>query len=122
MEKVNLAMRKKLKLELVSYTGHSRPFLRLCEDIKVAIEGQKIMHLLFVVKVGDHELILGQLFLNFVKFSQEFKSDGIFGTITYLYTYQIAVFRTLTPQDLANQRENQIFPQSLNKLDSVYGV
>ena len=41
MEDAGLAMRKGSKLELVSHTGHSRPFLGLCEDVEVAIGGLK---------------------------------------------------------------------------------
>ena len=114
MEDANLAMRRGPKLELVSHTGHSRPFLGLCEDVEVAIGGLKTRHPIFVVEAGDHDLVLGQPFLNSVKFSQEYKPDGIFGTITHPHTNQTTVFRTLAPQDPANQRENQIFPQSLN--------
>ena len=44
-----------------------------------------------------------------VKFSQEYKPDGIFGIITHPQTQQSAVFRTLAPQHPANQTENQIF-------------
>ena len=40
-----------------------------------------------MVEIEDYDLVLGQLFLNSVKFSQEYKSDGIFGTITHLHTY-----------------------------------
>ena len=114
MEDANLAMRRGPKLELVSHTGHSRPFLGLCEDVEVAIGELKTRHLIFVVEAGDHDLVLGQPFLNSVKFSQEYKSDGIFDTITHRHTHQTAVFWALAPQDPANRRENQIFPQSLN--------
>ena len=114
MEDANLAMRRGPKLELVSHTGHSRPFLGLCEDVEVAIGGLKTRHPIFVVEIGDHDLVLGQPFLNSVKFSQEYKPDRIFGTITHPHTHQTAIFRTLAPQDPANRRENQIFPQSLN--------
>lgn len=69
---------------------------------------------IFVVEAGDHDLVLGQTFLNLVKFSQEDKPDGIFGTITHPYTHQSAVFRTLAPQDPANRKESRIFSQSLN--------
>ena len=114
MEDAGLAMRRGPKLELVSHTGHSRPFLGLCEDVEVAIGGLKTRHPIFVVEHGDHDLVLGQPFLNSVKFSQEYKPDGIFGTITHPQTQQSTVFRTLAPQDPANRTENQIFSQSLN--------
>ena len=114
MEDAGLAMRRGPKLELVSHTGHSRPFLGLCEDVEVVIGGLKTRHPIFVVETGDHDLVLGQPFLNSVKFSQEYKPDGIFGTITHPYTHQSAVFRTLAPYDPANRTENQIFSQSLN--------
>ena len=114
MEDAGLAIRRGLKLELVSHIGYSRPFLGLCEDVEVAIGGLKTRHPIFVVEHGDHDLVLGQPFLNSVKFSQEYKPDGIFGTITLPQTQQSAVFRTLAPQDPANRTENQIFSQSLN--------
>ena len=114
MEDANLAMRQGPKLELVSHTGHSRSFLGVYEDFEVAIGGLKTRHPILVVEAGDHDLVLGQRFLNSVKFSQEYKSDGIFGTITHPNTYQTAVFRTLAPKDSANRRENQIFLLFLN--------
>ena len=114
MEDAGLAMQRGLKLELVSHTGHSRLFLGLCEDVEVSIGGLKTRYPIFVVETGDHDLVLGQPFLNFVKFSQEYKSEGIFGTITRPYTQQLAIFRTLALQDLANPTEHQIFTQSLN--------
>ncbi len=110
MEDANLAMRQGPKLDFVSHTGHIRPFLGLCEDVEVAIGRLKTKNPIFVVEAGDYHLVLGQSFLNSVKFSQEYKPDGIFGTITHPNTHQTAVFRTLAPQDSSNQRENQIFP------------
>ena len=50
IEEINLALKKRPRLKLVSYTGHSRFFLEVCEDIKVAIEGLKIRHPIFVIK------------------------------------------------------------------------
>lgn len=114
MEDTGLAMRQGPKLELVSHTGHSRPFLGLCEDVEVAIGGLKTRHPIFVVEHGDHDLVLGQPFLNMVKFSQEYKPDGVFGTITHPETMESAVFRTLSSKDPANWTENHIFLQSLN--------
>ncbi len=69
MEDADLVMRRGPTLELVSHTGHSRPFLGLCEDIEIAIGGPKTRHPIFVVETGDHDLVLGQPFLNSVKFS-----------------------------------------------------
>ncbi|MCJ1347605.1 hypothetical protein MMC31_005833, partial [Peltigera leucophlebia] len=112
MEDAGLAMRKGPKLELVSHTGHSRPFLGLCEDVEVAIGGLKTRHPIFVVEHGDHDLVLGQPFLNTVKFRQEYKPEGVFGTITHPQSLESAVFRTLSPQDPANRTANQIFPFS----------
>ena len=62
-------MRKRLKLELVSHTSHSRSFLGFSEDVEVAIKKLKTRHPIFVLEAGDHDLVLGQSFLNFVKFS-----------------------------------------------------
>ena len=114
MEDSNLAMRRGSKLELVSHTGHSRPFISLCKDVRVAVGRLKTRHPIFIVEAGDHNLVLGQLFLNSIKFSEEYKPNEIFGTITHFFTHQSAVFRTLTSQDSVNQRKNQIFPHSLN--------
>ena len=58
MEDVGLTMKQRPKLELVLYTGHSRPSLGLCEDVELAIGGLKIRHLIFVVETGDHDLVL----------------------------------------------------------------
>ena len=114
MEDAGLAIRRGRKLELISHTGHSRPFLGLCKDVEVAIGGLKKKQPIFVVENEDHDLVLGQLFLNSVKFSQEYKPDGIFDTITHPYTQQLAIFQTLVPQDPTNRTENRIFSQSLN--------
>ena len=114
MEYANLAIKRRPKLELISHTSHSRPFFDLCEDIQVAIGGLKTRHPIFVVEIGDHDLVIGQHFLNSVKFGKEYKPDKIFGTITHSHTHQTAVFRTLASKDPANRKENQIFPQSLN--------
>ena len=84
MEDAGLAMRRGPKLELVSHTGHSRPFLGLCEEVEVVIGGLETRHPIFLVETGDHDLVLGQPFLNSVKFSQEYTPHGIFSTITHL--------------------------------------
>lgn len=83
MEDTNLVMRCGLKFELVSHISHNHPFLSFCEDVEVVIGGQKTKHPIFIVEHGDHDLVLGQPFLNLVKFSQQYKSDGIFGTIMH---------------------------------------
>ena len=122
IEDANLAMRQGFKLDLVSYTGHSWPFLVFCKDVEVAIGGLKTRYPIFEIEIGDQDLVLGQPFFNSVKFSQKYKLDGILGNITHPHTHKMAIFRTLIPQDLVNQKENQIFCQSLNNLDGVYGV
>ena len=97
MGDAGLAMRHGPKLELISYTSHSHLFLGLCKDVEVAIEGLKTRQQIFVVEHKDHDLVLAQLFLNLVKFSQEYKPDSIFGTITHLQIQQLTVFQTLAP-------------------------
>ena len=87
MEEVNLAMKKESKVELILYTGHNWRFLGLCEDVEIAIRGLKTRHPIFVVEAEDYDLILGQPFLNSVKFSQEYKPDGILGTIMHRYRH-----------------------------------
>ena len=69
IEDTGLAMRRGPKLELVSYTSHSRSFFGLSADIEVAIGGLKTKHPIFVIEHGDYDLVLGQLFWNSVKFS-----------------------------------------------------
>lgn len=97
IEIVNLDIRQRLKLELVSNTDYSGFFFGFCEDIEIVLEEFKTRHLIFVIEAGDHDLVLGQFFLNSVKFSQKYKLDRIYDTIIYLYIYQTAVFQTLAP-------------------------
>lgn len=92
MKDANLAIKQSLKLELALYKSHSCFFYGFFEDVKVTIGGLKIKHPIFVVEAEDHYLSLSQLFLKFVNFSQEYKLDEICGTITHLYTYQMAIF------------------------------
>lgn len=94
IEDVGLAIQYGPKLELVSHTSHSCLFLSFCNNVEIDKKRLKIRHLIFVIEQGDYNLILDQLFLNLVKFSLEYKPDGIFGTIIYLYTQQSAVFQT----------------------------
>lgn len=102
MEDAGLAMQRGPKLELVSHISHSRLFLGLCENVEVVIGRLKTRHPIFVVEHRDYDLVLGQLFLNSVKFSQKYKPDRIFGTMTHPQTRQSAVFQTLSTQDSAN--------------------
>ncbi len=92
MENADLAVRRGLKLKLVSHIGHSHFFLDLYEDVEVAMGELKTKHPIFVVEAGDHDLVLGQSFWNFVKLSQKYKPGGIFSTITYPHTHQTAIF------------------------------
>lgn len=110
MENINLAIKQGLKLELVLHIDHSRFFLSFCEDIEVIIEGLKTRYPIFIIETRDHDFVLGQPFLNFVKFSQEYKSDEIFGTITRLHTHQIAIFRILATQNPANKKKIRFSP------------
>lgn len=102
IENANLDIKQRPKLELVSNTDYSGFFFSFCEDIEIVLEKLETKHLIFVIEAGDHDLVLGQFFLNSIKFSQEYKLDRIYNTIIYLYIYQTAVFHTLTPQDPAN--------------------
>lgn len=99
-------MKKGLKLELISYTSHSQLFLGFSEDIKVVIRGLKTRNAIFTIKAEDHNLVLGQCFLNSVKFNSKNKLNGIFNTITHLHIPQMAILHSLISQDLANQSEN----------------
>lgn len=114
MEDAGVAMRRGPRLELVSHTGHSRPFLGLCEDVKLAVGGLITRHPICVIEHGDHDYVLGQFFLKAVKSSDDYKPDRVF-SITHPQTKETAVFRTLSPRDPANRTENHIFPQSSTK-------
>ena len=109
-----LAIQRSLKLELVSHPGYSCLFLGFCKDVEVAIGGLKTRHPIFVLEYGDYDLVLGQPFLNTVKFWQEYRSEGVFGTITHPLSLESAVFRMVSLQDPANRTENQIISCSLN--------
>lgn len=50
------------KLELVFHTSHSHFFFNLWKDIEVAIRRLMIRHPVFVVELGDHNLILINFF------------------------------------------------------------
>lgn len=69
IENASLAMQRGSKLELVSHIDHSHFFLGFYENIQVIIRGVKTRYLIFIVELGDHDLVLDQLFLNLVKFS-----------------------------------------------------
>ena len=44
MEEANLAMKKRLKLELVPYTSHNRLYRGICENVEVDIRELKTRH------------------------------------------------------------------------------
>lgn len=73
------------------HTRHRRLFLGLCKDIKVAIDGFKIRHLIFVIEIRDYNLDLEQPFLNAVKFSQDYKLNSVFRSITHFETQELAI-------------------------------
>lgn len=83
IEDINLAMRQGLKLELVSHMRYSYPFFGLCNNVEVAIKEFKIRHPIFGFQARDHDFVLGQLFLNSIKFIQKYKLDRIFNTIMH---------------------------------------
>lgn len=87
-----LTIKKSPKLELVSHIRHSCPFLGLCKDVEITIGGLQTKHPIFVIEHGDHDLVLGQPFLNIVKFQQEYKPEGVFGTITHPQSLESAIF------------------------------
>lgn len=85
-------MKQRTKVELISHMDHSWVFSSLCESIKVIIERFKINHPIFIVDTRDYDLIIGQLFLNVIKFSEKYELDRIFNILMHLYIYQIAIF------------------------------
>lgn len=97
MEDVRQAIRQGPKLELILQIRHTRFFSVPFKDIEVVITGLKIRRLILIIEVRDYNLVLKQQFLNMVKFSQDYKPDGVFGSITYFQTQKLAIFQTLSP-------------------------
>lgn len=58
----NLAIKQRPKLKLILYTNYSYLLFGLCKNVKIAIGGFKTRHLIFTIKVGDHDLVLDQFF------------------------------------------------------------
>lgn len=104
IEDINLAMREDPKLELVFYNNYSHFFLSFYEDVEIVIKRFKIRYPIFVIEASNHDIVLSQYFLNFVKFSPKYKLDRIFSIITHLYMDQIAIICILIPQDPVNQK------------------
>ena len=95
---------------MVSHIGHGQTFLGLYKDVEVAVSDLKTRYSIFMMETGDHDLVLGQPFLNTIKFHQNYKPDGVFDTIIYPKIQKSAVFRTLSPWNPANWTETYIFP------------
>lgn len=87
IEDTDLVIRKRFKLKFNPYIDHSWHFLRLYKDDEVVIRGLKTRQSIIIDKSRDHNLILDQIFLNFVTFCLEYKLDEIFSTIIHLYIY-----------------------------------
>lgn len=45
-------MKKKHRLELVSYTDYNQLFLKLCKDVEIAIKELKIQHQIFILELS----------------------------------------------------------------------
>lgn len=105
-------MRKSPRLELVTHTGHHRPFLGVCENVAVNVGGPIIPTPVFIVETGDHPLVLGQPFLYKGKFSQQYLPDGVYGHLTDRTETHTVMFPTLSPNDRANRKKDDLF-QSL---------
>lgn len=69
IENTNLPIKQDLKLELILYKNYSYLFFSLYKDIKVAIKKLKKRHTIFVIKARNHNLVLKQLFMNFMNFN-----------------------------------------------------
>lgn len=72
LEDANLVIRLEPWLELASCLSYSQTFLSLCKDIKVVVGCLKIMRFIFELEVRDHNFVLRQLFLNLIKFNQDY--------------------------------------------------
>lgn len=92
MKDTSLVIKRGPKLEFVSHTHHSHLLLGFCKDVKFAIRELKTRNPMFVMEYMTYNWILGQHFLNSVKFTQEHRLDDILDTITHLQTQQFAVF------------------------------
>lgn len=103
MTAAGLAMRKGPRLELVTHTGHHRPFVGVCENVAINVGGLIIRTLVFIVETADHPLVLGQPFLYKGKFSQQYLPDGVYGHLTDSTETHTVVFPTLGPNHRANR-------------------
>lgn len=61
----------------------------------IVIEELIIKYQIFIIEIGDCDLMFIQLFLNSMKFCQKYKPDKIFGTIIHPYIHQTFVFYIL---------------------------
>ena len=59
IEDANLDIKQTPKLELVSNTNYSGLFFSFCEDMEIVLEELKTKHLIYVIKAGDYDLVLG---------------------------------------------------------------
>lgn len=114
MKDAKLAMRQRQKLKLILHTKYSQLLLRLCDDVDVVIGCLKTRYAIFVIEAEDHNLVLEQPFLNAIKFSQDYKQNGVSGSITYPWTQELTLFQILLPHNPVNCIENHIFLYALN--------
>lgn len=68
MKNIGLVIKHICNLEYMSYIDPSFLLFSFYKDIEFAIIRIKTRHLIFVLKHWDHNLILGQLFFNLIKF------------------------------------------------------
>ena len=58
IENAELAMKQRAKLELVLHMGYNQLFKSLYKDVGMIINGLKIRHPIYVIEVGDYNLVL----------------------------------------------------------------
>lgn len=98
------------KLKVISHTSYNQPFLKLYEDVEVVIREFETHHSIFVVKRRNHYLVLGETFLNMVKFGQDCQPDGVFNIIIHSQTSKSIVFQIISLNNLSNRTESEISP------------
>lgn len=104
------------RLDLVTHTGHHRPFVGVREDVPINVGDLVIRSPVFVIESGDHPLVLGVPFLNRGKFSQQYGSEDVYGQITDDSNTHTVVFSTFDPKDRANRERNDFFSNLADQL------
>ncbi len=101
------------RLRLIFHTGHEMDFEGVCLNVPIDVGGIKTKHHVFVVPHADHQLVLGQPFLQDVSINYDYAADGhTYAIISNPEKTKSAIFKCLDKRDSANRTEADVFPSS----------